>query len=186
MSKRIVHLLSGGLDSVTMLYDFKQAGYQIHCLMFDYRQRHKQELLFAKHHASRIGINYTVMDLPDLGGLSEQSWVVPNRNAIFISCGVNLAAQMGYQFVTIGCNSDDAELFPDCKRGFIDAMNAAAWLAGYEIKVWAPYIDRPKSWIGGIARELGISSSEIWTCYKGGQFPCGECHACKKLKISMP
>jgi len=89
--KTIIHLLSGGLDSVTMLYDLKQQGHNIHCLLFDYKQRHAQELLWAKEHATRCGVLYTTMELPQLGGLTEQSWIVPNRNAVFLSVAGNVA-----------------------------------------------------------------------------------------------
>jgi len=89
--KTIIHLLSGGLDSVTMLYDLVGQGHQVHALMFDYRQRHKQELLWAKQHASRCNVLFTVMDLPELGGLTDKSWIVPNRNAVFLCVAVNAA-----------------------------------------------------------------------------------------------
>ena len=86
MNKKIIHLLSGGLDSVTMMYDLLNQGHQLHALMFDYKQRHNQELLCAKYHAKLAGVMFTVVDLPPLGGLTEQSWVVPNRNAIPQRC----------------------------------------------------------------------------------------------------
>lgn len=183
--KTIIHLLSGGLDSVIMLYDLKAQGHSIHCLLFDYRQRHKQELLWAKQHASRCGVLYTTIELPDLGGLTEQSWIVPNRNAIFLSVAVNVACKAGADTVTIGCNADDADYFPDCRKLFLDAMNAAVKSAGYNVEICAPYLDKSKNWIGVRAKMIGVSASEIWTCYKGGEKPCGECPACEKLVIAM-
>ncbi len=122
MKKTIMHLLSGGLDSVTMLYDLKSQGHSVHCLLFDYKQRHRQELEWAKHHAVRAGSMFTTMELPQLGGLTEQSWIVPNRNAIFLSVAVNMACQAGADTVTIGCNADDEEYFPDCRMAFLIAM----------------------------------------------------------------
>ena len=183
--KTIIHLLSGGLDSVTMLYDLKAQGHSIHCLLFDYRQRHKQELLWAKTHAQRCGVLYTTMDLPELGGLTEQSWIVPNRNAVFLSVAVNVACKAGADTVTIGCNAEDAEYFPDCRKAFLDAMNAAVRAAGYDVEICAPYLDKPKAWIGGMAQQMGVRPNEIWTCYKGGTEPCGQCPACQKLKLAM-
>lgn len=185
MIQKIVHLLSGGLDSVTLLYDQKQQGHRIHCLGLDYGQAHKQELLWAKHHAERCGVVYTVVELPHLGGLTEQSWIVPNRNAIFLSVAVNMAAQMDCDVVTIGCNKDDADYFPDCRKEFIDAMNAAVKAAGYGIEIAAPYLHYTKAWIGGMAQQLGVVPNEIWTCYHGGEKPCGECPACKKLQTAF-
>jgi 7-cyano-7-deazaguanine synthase len=183
--KTIIHLLSGGLDSVTMLYDLKAQGHAVHCLLFDYRQRHAQELLWAKQHASKCGVLYTTMQLPELGGLTEQSWIVPNRNAVFLSVAVNVACKAGADTVTIGCNAEDADCFPDCRKAFLDAMNAAVHAAGYSVEICAPYLDWPKWKIGGLAREMGVQPHEIWTCYKGGEKPCGECPACKKLQAAL-
>jgi len=184
MQKRIVHLLSGGLDSVTMMYDLLSQGHSLHALMFDYRQRHRQELLCAKYHAKLAGVVFTVVDLPPLGGLTEQSWVVPNRNAIFLSIAVNFACESGSDTVTIGCNKDDEEQFPDCRRGFIEAMQKTVNESGYSVEICAPYIDKRKWEIAGIAKDMGINGSNIWTCYNGGLKPCGVCPACKKLNDS--
>ena len=75
--KTIIHLLSGGLDSVTMLYDLKAQGHSIHCVLFDYKQKHVQELTFAKGHCHRLGVLFTTIELPALGGLTEGSSAKP-------------------------------------------------------------------------------------------------------------
>jgi 7-cyano-7-deazaguanine synthase len=111
--KTIVHLLSGGLDSVTLLYELHSQGHMIHCLLFDYHQQHVQELIWAKHHCHRLGVMFTTQQLPHLGGLNDESWIVPNRNAIMLSMAVNMAVQIGADLVTIGCNADDANAFPE-------------------------------------------------------------------------
>lgn len=183
--KTIIHLLSGGLDSVTMLYDLKQQGHLVHALMFWYGQQHEQELRWAYHHAERCRVKHTTLDLPKLGGLTEANWIVPNRNAIFLSIAVNVAVQAGADTVTIGCNAEDEAMFPDCRGRFIDAMNEAVKMAGYEIEICAPYKTWPKWRIGGLAQELGIDIGAIWTCYKGGEKPCGECPACQKLQGAL-
>lgn len=182
--RTIIHLLSGGLDSVTMLYDLKAQGHSIHCLLFNYGQRHKQELQWAITHARRCDVLWTTVDLPELGGLNEQSWIVPNRNAVFLSAAVNIACKDGADTVTIGCNAEDAEYFPDCRKAFLDAMNTAVRTAGYNVEICAPYLDKPKAWIVGTAKRLGVKLNEIWTCYQGGVEPCGQCPACKKLEAS--
>lgn len=183
--KTIIHLLSGGLDSVTMLYDLKAQGHSVHCVLFDYKQSHVQELTFAKGHCLRLGVLYTTMELPALGGLNDQSWIVPNRNAILLSLAVNLAVQAGADTVTIGCNKDDESGFPDCRMAFLQLFNTMLKTAEITVEVCAPYLNWPKWKIGGLAREMGISQSDIWTCYRGGPTPCGECPACKKLKIAL-
>lgn len=183
--KTIIHLLSGGLDSVTMLYDLKAQGQNVHCALFDYKQQHVQELTFAKEHCHRLGVLWTTVELPPLGGLTEASWIVPFRNPIMLSIAVNLAVQAKADTITIACNADDHADFPDCRWEVFDAMNHAAKLSGYSIEICAPYLDWPKWKISGLARELGVPTDMIWTCYKGGAKPCGECPACKKLEAAL-
>lgn len=183
--KTIVHLLSGGLDSVTLLYDLHGQGHSVHCLLVDYQQRHKQELEFAIGHCRRLNVLWTRLEIPALGGMTDDNWIVPNRNAILIALAVNLAVRSGAQTVTIGCNEGDAHMFPDCNGGFIRAMEAATREAGYEIEICAPYLDWQKWRIAGLAREMGVPLHEIWTCYRGGVKPCGECPACKKLNEAL-
>lgn len=183
--KFIVLLLSGGLDSVTLLYWLHAFGHEIHCVLFDYKQWHSQELTFAKIHCHRLRLLYTTIELPALGGLTEENWIVPNRNAILLSLAVNLAVKIKADTVTIGCNADDEAMFPDCRQSFINAMNHAVKQAGYDVEICAPFMCKRKWEIGGLARELGVKSSEIWSCYVGGAHPCGECPACLKLKEAL-
>ena len=186
INKTIVHLLSGGLDSVTMLYDLKQQGHNVHCLLFDYGQCHVQELTFAKGHCHRLGVFYTTMELPPLGGLTDDThWIVPNRNCILLSIAVNLAVQAKADTVTIGCNKDDESGFPDCRMAFLQLFNTMLTTAEISVEVCAPYLDKSKAWIAGLAREMAVPTNEIWTCYRGGAKPCGQCPACKKLNAAM-
>lgn len=180
--KTIVHLLSGGLDSVTLLYDLKQQGHSIHCVLFDYKQQHVQELNFAKGHCHRLGVLYTTIELPALGGLTDESWVVPFRNPIMLSLAANVGIRAKAEEITIACNRDDAEQFPDCRQEVLSAMNQVLKLSGYKAQIAAPFLAWPKWKIGDLARELGVDTSQIWTCYRGGSKPCGECPACKKLE----
>lgn len=177
--------LSGGLDSVTLLYDLKRQGVLVHALMFDYKQRHVQELTFAKGHCRRLGVLYTTMELPALGGLNDESWIVPNRNCILLSLAVNLAVQAKADTVTIGCNKDDEAAFPDCRMAFLQLFNTMLTTAEISVEVCAPYLDWPKRKIAGLSKQLGVPAHEIWTCYRGGAKPCGECPACKKLKAAL-
>lgn len=183
--KTIIHLLSGGLDSVTMLYDLKAQGHAVHCLCVDYQQAHSIELDFARLHCLRLNVAWTRVELPALGGLTDENWIVPNRNAILLSLAVNAAVKAKADTVTIGCNSDDEEYFPDCRKEFLDAMNASVKAAGYDVEICAPYLDWPKWKVGGMAREMGVPLEEIWACYRGGKTPCGECPACRKLEAAL-
>lgn len=178
---KIVHLLSGGLDSVTLLHQYHQEGHQLHCLGFNYQQHHLRELEFARYHCELLGVPLTEWCLPYLGGLSDESWIVPNRNAIMISLAVNLSCALKFDFVMIGCNQGDAEYFPDCRPEFLKAMNGAIKGAGLPVNILAPFLDWPKGKILALASEMRIRVDKIWTCYRGGQTPCGTCPACLKL-----
>jgi len=184
--KTIIHLLSGGLDSVTMLYDLRQQGHNVHCLLFDYKQRHVQELTFAKGHCHRLGVLYTTMELPPLGGLTDDThWIVPNRNCTMLSLAVNMAIKAGAEAVTIASNKDDESGFPDCRMAFFQLYNTMLRTQEIHVEVCAPYLDKPKAWIAGKAREMKVPLHEIWTCYRGGVKPCGICPACKKLDAAL-
>lgn len=185
----IVHLLSGGMDSVVMLYDLQSQGFKLHCVLFDYGQMHAQELVWARHHCSRLRVLYTTVTLPQLLGSSltrtGTGIIVPNRNAIFISHAVNIAIEAKADTITYACNADDAEVFPDCRRSFVDAMNQVIRAAGYEVELCTPYIGKPKWFIGALGQELGVNFNETWSCYTGGLTPCGHCLACKKREAAL-
>lgn len=188
--KSAVHLLSGGLDSVVMLYDLHSQDVSLRPLLFDYKQRHVQELQWAKHHCLRLGIIYTTIELPQLLASSitdgkASSPVVPNRNAIMLSIAVNFAVSLGFHTVTYACNEDDAEMFPDCRPEFLAAFNSMIKAAGCKVEVKAPYIDKPKWWIAGMGRELAVALNETWSCYVGGVEPCGRCLACRKRAAAL-
>lgn len=153
----VVLLLSGGLDSVTALYWLRHLNYEVHAMLADYGQQHVQELLFAKAHCHRLGILYTTVELPRLGGLSEQSWIVPNRNAILLHVGANLAVRLGFETVAIGCNSTDDVEFPDCRKAFIESVGASLRAAEIDVGIWAPFILKKKWEIAALARQLGAA-----------------------------
>lgn len=183
--KSIVILASGGLDSTTDLYDRVSQGYNVHCALFDYKQPHVQELNCAKGHCHRLGVMFTTYTLPKLGGLTDGSWIVPNRNAIMLSIASNLAVQLGVDAVSIGCNAEDEAEFPDCRMAFIQQFNLMLLMAHTPVEVEAPYQHLSKKQIVARAKELKIPLHEIWTCYKGGAKPCGQCPACKKLEAAL-
>lgn len=187
--KTIIHLLSGGLDSVTMLYDLHGNGERVHALLFNYGQQHVQELLWAKHHCHRLGVLFTVSDIPQLHGSEltdgEGTIVVPNRNCILLSLAVNLAVSTGADAVTYACNADDEAMFPDCRMAFVRAFNEMLRASEIKVEILAPFIDKPKWWIVGLARVLGVPIHETWSCYRGGAQPCGECPACKQREKAL-
>jgi 7-cyano-7-deazaguanine synthase len=185
MNKHVVHLLSGGLDSVVLLHDLIQQGCNVHCVLFDYGQNHgSRELPLAKKQCEIAGVSFTEIKIPQIRGSSltsgSGSKVVPNRNAILLSFAVSLAVNAKAESVTIACNADDAADFPDCRPRFIDRMDQAAFSAGTGVEVCAPYLYQRKAEIVEIGRKLGVNFDLTWSCYIGGEVPCRECDACKK------
>lgn len=189
MPKTIIHLLSGGMDSVVLFYDLLDQGHNVHCVLFDYGQRHVKELDFAKWHCDWRKTLYSSIKLPQLRGseLTDGSGgvVVPNRNAILLSVAVNLAIAAKADSITFAANADDESTFPDCRRAFVDAMNASVKAAGYDVEICAPYLDWPKWKIGAKAQDMRVPLTETWSCYRGGEKPCGECPACIKRESAL-
>lgn len=185
----VVHLMSGGLDSTVLLYDLQQQGHKIHCVLFDYKQRHVQELNWARSHCDRLGILYTTLELPQLHGSEltdgKGGVVVPFRNGIFLGLAVNVAVAAGADAITLAANSSDEAQFPDCRMAFVQVFNNLLMMAEIHIEVCAPYIDKPKSWIARKGSDLGVTLSETWSCYRGGIQPCGECLACQKREEAL-
>jgi|ERR1017187_7561979 7-cyano-7-deazaguanine synthase len=185
LPKNIIHLCSGGLDSVVLMWHLRM-HHNVHCLLIDYGQQHVQELEFARLHCHRAKVLYTKIELPAMGGLTQETaWIVPNRNAVFISIAVNYAVTAGADTVTIGCNKGDAEGFPDCRPSFIAAMNSAVKEAGYQVEICAPFLEETKAMIARLGQDMKVPMNETWTCYVGGQKPCGKCPACLKFNAAM-
>ena len=179
-----VIMLSGGLDSVVLLYEAVSDGQKVHAVNFRYGQRHIQELEWARTHCDRLGVLYTTFEIDQLMGSSltdgNGSVVVPNRNAIFLSIACNIAAAIGAARVMFAANADDEAGFPDCREKFINAYNCALAEAEIPVKVIAPYLHLPKWQILRKGQDLGVKFSETWSCYEGGIQPCGKCGACVK------
>jgi len=181
----IVHLLSGGLDSVAMLYELVETSH-VHCLMFDYGQVHRDELKWAKIHAERLHLKYTIAELMQVKHLFQHSAltdgsgsnIVPNRNAVFLHIAAGIAFSIGADLVTIGCNKDDRANFPDCTPQFIATINASLKESKIKVEVCAPYSALTKTQIVARAKEKGWPFRDSTSCYRGTN--CMECDACIK------
>lgn len=201
--KKIVVLLSGGLDSTTCLYLAKSRGYKPHCLIFDYGQRHRKEIKCALDIAETLGVEYKKikfsfphsssslldkkMKLPRMLGVSHVGKVIPStyvpaRNIIFLSFGVSYAEAIGADTVYIGANSVDYSGYPDCRGEFIDSFNQTV-ICGTkpktnQIQVSAPLLNMKKSEIFQLAKALKVPFEKTWSCYEGGRVACGKCDSC--------
>lgn len=187
--KYMVLLVSGGIDSVTGLYDLQDQGHQITALGIDYGQRHVQELECARYHCHRLGLVFSRIVIQPLKGsiLTDGSGgvVVPLRNTVFLSHAVNLAVSIRADTVAYFPNKDDEALFPDCRMAFVQTYNNMLRTQEIGVEVVAPYIDKLKWWICGRARDLGVEINQTWSCYRGGRIACGECEACKKREAAL-
>lgn len=185
---KIVHLLSGGLDSTMLLYDLTSQRNQVHCLLFNYGQVHLRELEFAQKHCRLTRTPYTVIELSKVKNLFSHSAltdgkgsdIVPNRNAVFLAIGVSIAVSNQAELVTFGCNQDDRPFFPDCRPEFIEALNQANRAAEIAVEICAPYGGLTKQQIVWRSRQHGWPYADTISCYKGSE--CGKCYACKQRK----
>jgi 7-cyano-7-deazaguanine synthase len=204
---KAVILLSGGLDSSTVLYLAKSEGYDCHALSFDYQQRHRRELDASRKIAIAAGVSehqVVSFDLRLWGGsaltddqialpqdrqlstMSESIPVtyVPARNTIFLSFALAYAEAITARRVYIGVNALDYSGYPDCRADYIDAMRSVFQLGtkqgreGEPIEIITPLIDLKKTEIIQLGNRLGVPWQETWSCYSGDQAPCGTCDSC--------
>jgi 7-cyano-7-deazaguanine synthase len=201
MMKKAVVLLSGGLDSSTTLFLAKEKNYQCLCLIFDYGQRHKKEILSAKKIAQAAkskfeiikirlpGINSSLLDknirIPERKKLKGiPSTYVPARNLIFLSFALSFAEGRKAEAIFIGANQIDYSGYPDCRAGFYQALKQVikkgtkTGVQGKPVKILTPLIDKTKSEIIKLGTRLGVPYKLTWSCYKGQNKPCGECDSC--------
>jgi 7-cyano-7-deazaguanine synthase len=201
--KRAVVLLSGGLDSATVLAIARSEGFELYALSFSYGQRHVWELEAANQVAASIGValhRVAQIDLRVFGGsaLTDDIAVpkgrdgipvtyVPARNTIFLSFALAWAEVLGASDVFIGVNALDYSGYPDCRPEFIEAFEKMANLAtraGVEgrqsLKIHTPLIALTKAQIIAKGLELGVDYGLTSSCYDPSQSgePCGQCDSC--------
>lgn len=196
--KDSVIIVSGGMDSVTMLHEYRDriaVG-----ISFDYGSNHNaREIPFARMHCERLGIKHIVISLdfmnryfkssllegadavPDGHYADEnmKSTVVPFRNGIMLSIAVGIAESNGLRYVMMANHGGDHSIYPDCRREFVCAFDAAAKAGTYVgAGILAPYTGITKADIARRGKEMGLDYSETWSCYKGGDVHCGRCGTC--------
>lgn len=204
-NKRAVVLLSGGLDSSTTLaMATRQDGYVCTALSFRYGQRHTVELERAARIARHFGADHRVIDInigsfggsaltdesltvPTEGSLEGgiPSTYVPGRNTVFIAIGLSLAEAIDAERIYLGINAVDYSGYPDCRPEYLAAFQTLADLAtkagleGRGAKLTAPLVSMTKTDIVRAALALGVPIDLTWSCYQGGEEPCGVCDSCR-------
>jgi len=192
---------SGGFDSVTLAYQVAAENRLMGLLTFDYGQRHRKEIHFAKLAAQRLATSHRVIDIRAIGqqlisiltdcnldvpeghyaASTMQATVVPNRNAIMLSIAFGIADSLGAEAVAIAVHGGDHFIYPDCRPEFIAAfagMQALALGKTPPIALWSPYLTLSKGQIAATAKRLEVPIHETWSCYNGGDIHCGRCGTC--------
>lgn len=200
--KDSVIIVSGGLDSITLLYD--KAERIALAISFDYGQNHsKKELPYAEYHCQKLGIPHITIPLTFMhqyfkssllegaeaipeGHYEEEnmkSTVVPFRNGIMLAIATGIAESHELKRVYIANHGGDHTIYPDCRPEFIDAMDKATSAGTFvDVRVEAPYTNISKADIVRRGTALGIDYAKTWSCYKGSEMHCGKCGTCVERK----
>ena len=205
MSKKAVILVSGGLDSTTVVAMAKSQGYDCYTLSFDYGQRHRSELEAARR-VSRLmeveehkvvkldlgsiggsALTDTTIDVPEEETTGIPVTYVPARNTVFLSIALGWAEVLGANDIFLGVNAVDYSGYPDCRPEYVSAFEAVANLAtksaveGQKLTVHAPLIDMTKGQIIRAGLKLDVDYSQTVSCYKASLegLACGRCESCR-------
>ena len=203
--KKAVVLLSGGLDSATTAAIAIERGYEAIALSFRYGQRHARELTAAQKVATTLGITehyITDINLSQWGGssLTDRSMTVPQdgvepdvipstyvpgRNTVFIAIALSLAEAKNAEAIYLGINAVDYSGYPDCRPEYLAAyqqlanLSSKAGVEGHAPQLVAPLVEDSKVDIVRRALELNVPIADTWSCYQGGETPCGLCDSCR-------
>ena len=203
--KDSVIIVSGGMDSTTLLYDRRDEIAL--AISFDYGSNHNaREIAYAKMHCKRLGIEHITIPLdfmhkyfrssllegadaiPEGHYAAEnmKSTVVPFRNGIMLAVAAGVAESRNLTKLLIANHGGDHTIYPDCRPEFISAMDSATNAGTYVgVRVVAPYTNITKGDIARIGKKLGIDYAETWSCYKGGEKHCGKCGTCVERKEAL-
>ena len=196
--KEYLLVLSGGMDPVTMLYEYRDSIAA--AVTFQYGSNHnRREAYYARLNCERLGIEWIEIDLSFMarhfrssllegadaipeGNYDDEnmrSTVVPFRNGIMLAVAAGLAESRGYSGVMIANHSGDHAIYPDCRPEFIRSMGAAIGDGTYEhLKLLAPYTSISTGEIAVRGKALGVDYLLTYSCYKGGEKHCGKCGTC--------
>ncbi|RLF66031.1 MAG: 7-cyano-7-deazaguanine synthase QueC [Thermoplasmata archaeon] len=204
---KAVTILSGGADSGTLLYYLLDKGYGVYILTFDYNQKHKKEIEYAKKFVEETKKRYPdnilehrivdispISDLISKGALmkedevphnfyteeTQKQTIVPNRNMILLSIAVGYAIKVGAKKVFYGAHKSDYAIYPDCRKEFVKALDTAVYLGNLwtPVEIEAPFVEMTKYEIIKLGLDLNVPYEYTWSCYEGKERPCLECGTC--------
>ncbi len=212
--KRSVVLLSAGLDSTVNLYRAKEESDVVMALTFNYGQRAAaREIEHAAKLAAQVGTRHHVIDLPWFRDFTKTALVdskqevptssvsiddfnasthsakavwVPNRNGIFLNIGAAFAEGLQAEWIVPGFNLEEAATFPDNSEAYLQAASRAfQFSTSNQVQVRCFTTDLTKPEIVKLGRKLGVPFDLVWTCYFGGEKPCGQCESCQRLARAL-
>ncbi|KRW67546.1 7-cyano-7-deazaguanine synthase [Pseudomonas sp. TTU2014-096BSC] len=209
--KKAVVLLSGGLDSATVVAMAKAQGYSCYTMSFDYGQRHRAELQAAERVASQLGVvehkviglnlngiggsalTDSAIDVPETPEEGIPVTYVPARNTVFLSLALGWAEVIGARDLFIGVNAVDYSGYPDCRPEFIEAFERMANLAtkagveGQGFSIQAPLQNLSKAQIIQEGIRLGVDYAITVSCYQADDEgrACGKCDSCRLRKAGF-
>ena len=174
---------------------------------FHYGSNHNdREIAFAKLHCERLGIPHKIVRLPFFKELfhssllegaeaipegnyddeNMRSTVVPFRNGIMLSIAAGIAENEQLAYIMLANHSGDHTIYPDCRPEFVEAMNKAVHAGTWNgVQLLTPYTHLSKVDIARRGLEMGINYDETWSCYKGGEKPCGVCGTCREREEAL-
>ena len=205
MEKDSVLILSGGMDSTTLLYD-QQERIAL-AISFDYGSNHNaREIPFAQWHCQQLGVEHLIIPLDFMSRYfnssllqgadaipeghyaddNMRSTVVPFRNGIMLAIAAGMAESRGLKYVMMANHGGDHAIYPDCRPEFVEAMSEAMRTGTYPgIRLLAPFTDLTKTDIALKGKLLGIDYAKTWSCFKGGEHHCGRCGTCVERREAL-
>lgn len=198
-------IYSGGMDSTTLLHEYKDDISLAVTFTYGARQD-REQLRCARLNCETLGIEHLVIPLDFMGRYfrssileggedvphgnydekNMKSTVVPFRNGIMLSVAVGLAESRGLDTVLLANHGGDHAIYPDCRPEFIRAIDAAAQAGTYvHVRILSPYCDITKRDIALRGKELGVPFQDTYSCYEGRERHCGECGTCRERKEAL-
>ncbi len=200
-----VLIMSGGIDSSTLLWYLMDKGYdRIYVLTYIYGQKHVKEVEHAKMVIERArekaNIHHEIVDISGIRRLiakgaltgneevpegfytdeSQKRTMVPNRNMILLAIAVGYAVKVGESEVYYAAHKSDYAIYPDCRKEFVKALDTAVYLATIfdPVEIKAPFVDMTKAEVVKLGLKLGVPYELTWSCYRGEERPCLRCGTC--------
>lgn len=197
-----VIVLSGGLDSTTLMAHYAALRFHLLAVTIDYGQRHRREIASAEAVAAHFGAEHQVIDLSGFRSLltgsaltddtvdvprghyaeeSMRATVVPNRNAVLANVAVSVAVAKRASVVALGMHAGDHFIYPDCRPEFLAALRELVAVANHGFptpKIEAPFITWSKADVAAHGTRLDAPLALSWSCYQGGDTHCGTCGTC--------